>query len=402
MTKRKVCVVTGTRAEYGLLFWLMKEIEIDNELELQIIATGMHLSPEFGLTYREIEKDFKIDKKVEMLLSSDSSVGISKSMGLAQISFAEAYEDLEPDILVVLGDRYEIFSAVSAAMIARIPIAHLHGGETTEGAFDESIRHSITKMSHLHFTATDEYKKRVIQLGEQPKRVFNVGGMGIENIIRLQLLCKEKFEESIGFKLNKKNILVTFHPVTLENSTSKNQFQELLNVIYMLEDTTIIFTKANSDTDGRIINSMIDEYVSRNSDTAVGFTSLGQLRYLSALQFVDAMIGNSSSGLTEAPSFQIGTINIGDRQKGRIMADSVINCKSDKKSIKNALIKLYSKEFQKKLEFILNPYGDGCASKKIIEEIKKVDLSNILKKSFYDTNIGEYINENKNNSKARC
>ena len=187
MNKRKVCVVTGTRAEYGLLYWLMKEIEADNDLELQVIATGMHLSPEFGLTYKEIEKDFKIDKKIEMLLSSDTSIGISKSMGLAQISFAEAYEDLKPDILVVLGDRYEIFSAVSAAMIARVPIAHLHGGETTEGAFDESIRHSITKMSHLHFTATDEYRNRVIQLGEHPSRVFNVGGMGIENIKRLKL-----------------------------------------------------------------------------------------------------------------------------------------------------------------------------------------------------------------------
>ena len=222
---KKICVVTGTRAEYGLLYWLMKEIELDSHLELQIIATGMHLSPEFGLTYKEIEKDFKIDRKIEMLLSSDTSIGISKSMGLAQISFAEAYEELRPNILIVLGDRYEIFSAVSAAMIARIPIAHLHGGETTEGAFDESIRHAITKMSHLHFTATDEYKNRVIQLGEHPNKVFNVGGMGIENIKRLTLLTKEEFEESIDFKLNKKNILVTFHPVTLENATAKNQFQ---------------------------------------------------------------------------------------------------------------------------------------------------------------------------------
>jgi len=226
MTKRKVCVVTGTRAEYGLLYWLMKEIESDDTLELQLIVTGMHLSPEFGLTYKEIEKDFKIDKKIEMLLSSDSAIGISKSMGLAQISFAEAYDELKPDILVVLGDRYEIFSAVSSAMIAGIPIAHLHGGETTEGAFDESIRHSITKMSHLHFTATDEYRNRVIQLGEHPSRVFNVGGMGIENIKRLKLLTKDEFEASIDFRLNKKNILVTFHPVTLENSTASAQFQE--------------------------------------------------------------------------------------------------------------------------------------------------------------------------------
>lgn len=382
--KRKICVVTGTRAEYGLLYWLMKEIEADSELELQLIVTGMHLSPEFGLTYKEIEKEFKIDKKIEMLLSSDTSIGISKSMGLAQISFAEAYEELKLDVVVVLGDRYEIFSAVSAAMIARVPIAHLHGGETTEGAFDEAIRHSITKMSQLHFVATDEYRKRVIQLGEEPQRVFNVGGMGIENIKRLKLLSKEEFEESIKFKLNKKNILVTFHPVTLENSTAKEQFNELLEAIDELDDTHIVFTKANSDIDGRIINEMIDEYVSKNSNKSIAFTSLGQLRYLSALQFVDAMVGNSSSGLAEAPSFRIGTINMGDRQKGRIKADSVIDCKPKKEDILRAFTKLYSKEFQDVLIKTQNPYGDGCASIKIVDILKNIDLINILKKKFYD------------------
>lgn len=384
---KKVCVVTGTRAEYGLLYWLMKEIQLDKELELQLVVTGMHLSPEFGLTYKEIEKEFKIDKKIEMLLSSDTAVGISKSMGLAQISFSEAYEELKPDILIVLGDRYEIFSAVSTAMIARIPIAHLHGGETTEGAFDESIRHSVTKMSHLHFTAAQEYRNRVIQLGEKPSKVFNVGGLGIENIKRLELLTKEEFEKSIDFKLNKKNILVTFHPVTLEKSTAKEQFQELLDAIDELEDTNIIFTKANSDTDGRIINQMIDEYVNKNIQKSIGFTSLGQLRYLSALQYVDAMVGNSSSGLIEAPSFKIATINIGDRQKGRIKADSVIDCEPIKLSISKAFKKLYTQEFQDILQATKNPYGEGCASKKIIEEIKKIDLDNILKKSFYNLKV---------------
>ncbi|WP_313956380.1 UDP-N-acetylglucosamine 2-epimerase [Aliarcobacter cryaerophilus] len=381
---KKICVVTGTRAEYGLLYWLLKEIEADKELQLQVIVTGMHLSPEFGLTYKEIEKEFKINKKIEMLLSSDTSVGISKSMGLAQISFAESYDELKPDVVVVLGDRYEIFSATSAAMIARIPIAHIHGGETTEGAFDESIRHSITKMSHLHFTATDEYKNRVIQLGENPSRVFNVGGMGIENIKRLKLLSKDEFEKSIEFKLNIKNILVTFHPVTLENSTAKEQFQQLLDAIDELEDTNIIFTKANSDTDGRVINKMIDEYVTKNSHKSIVFTSLGQLRYLSALQYVDAMVGNSSSGLAEAPSFKIGTINIGDRQKGRIKASSVIDCEPNKDSILKSFEKLYSKEFQETLKTTINPYGDGCVNKKIVEILKSVDLKNILKKSFYD------------------
>ncbi len=382
--RKKVCIVTGTRAEYGLLYWLMREIEASDDLELQIIATGMHLSPEFGLTYKEIQKNFKIDKKIEILLSSDTPVGISKSMGLAHISFSEAYEELKPDIVVVLGDRYEIFVASSAAMIANIPIAHLHGGETTEGAFDEAMRHSITKMSHLHFTATDEYKKRVIQLGEDPKRVFNVGGMGIENIKRLKLLSLEEFEKSIDFKLNKKNILVTFHPVTLEKNSSKKQFQELLDALDELNQTNIIFTKANSDKDGRVINKMIDEYVSKNSEKSVAFTSLGQLRYLSALQFVDAVVGNSSSGLAEAPSFQIGTINIGDRQKGRIKAKSVIDCNPNKEDIKQAFEKLYSKEFQKSLKSVKNPYGDGKASKKIVEIIKNSNLHDILKKKFYD------------------
>jgi len=384
---RKICVVTGTRAEYGLLYWLMKEVQEDNDLELQLIVTGMHLSPEFGLTYKEIEKNFKIDKKIEMLLSSDTSVGVSKSMGLAQISFAEAYEELEPDILIILGDRYEIFSAVSSAMIANIPIAHLSGGETTEGAFDESIRHCITKMSHLHFTATDEYRNRVIQLGEQPSKVFNVGGLGIDNIKKLELLSKKEFEESIDFKLNKKNVLVTFHPVTLEDSTAKDQFQELLNAIHQLEDTSIIFTKANSDTDGRIINSMIDEYVKNNRAKSIAFNSLGQLRYLSALQYVDAMVGNSSSGLAEAPSFKVGTINVGDRQKGRIMADSIINCHSNTQAIIDAFKILYSVEFNNILKNIQNPYGDGGASKKIKDIIKKVSLKNILKKSFYDIKV---------------
>lgn len=381
---KKICVVTGTRAEYGLLYWLMKEIDADGDLELQIIATGMHLSPEFGLTYKEIEKDFTITKKIEMLLSSDTPVGISKSMGLAQISFAEAYDELKPDIVVVLGDRYEIFSAVSAAMIARIPIAHLHGGETTEGAFDESIRHSITKMSHLHFTAAEEYRRRVIQLGEHPDRVYNVGGMGIENIKRLKLLDKEAFEESIDFKLGEKNVLVTFHPVTLENSTAGHQFQELLNALDTQKDTHIIFTKANSDTDGRIINQMIDDYVAQNQDKSIAFTSLGQLRYLSALQFMDAAVGNSSSGLLEAPSFKIGTVNIGDRQLGRLKAQSVIDCKPDQKSIEEAFEKLYSDEFQMCLENVKNPYGEGMASKQILDVIKSIDLSKLIKKSFYD------------------
>jgi GDP/UDP-N,N'-diacetylbacillosamine 2-epimerase (hydrolysing) len=380
---KKICVVTGTRAEYGLLYWLMKEIQDDKNLKLQLIVTGMHLSHEFGLTYKEIENNFKIDKKIEMILSSDTSIGVSKSMGLAQISFSEAYEELKPDILVVLGDRYEIFSAVSAAMIARIPIAHIHGGEATEGLIDESIRHCITKMSHIHFTAAEEYKNRVIQLGENPKTVFNVGGLGIDNIKKLKLLSKKEFEESINFKLNKKNLLVTFHPLTLETNSAEKQFQELLNSFNELTDTNIIFTKANSDIDGKIINQMIDNYVSKNKN-CISFISLGQLRYLSALQYVDAMIGNSSSGLLEAPSFNIATINIGDRQKGRIKASSIIDCKPIYSEIKNALLKIYTNEFKLIVKNSINPYDNGYTAKKIVTTIKETNLNNILKKEFYD------------------
>lgn len=383
--KRKVCLVTGTRAEYGLMYWLLKFLEQDKDIDLQLIVTGMHLSPEFGLTFKQIESDgFRIDKKVEMLLSSDTPVGISKSMGLAQISFSEAYSELNPDILIVLGDRFEIFAAVAAAMIAKLPIAHIHGGEATEGLIDEPIRHSITKMSQIHFTATNEYRNRVIQLGEQPDRVFNVGTPGLDNVFKLKLLSRNQFENSINFKLNKNNILITFHPVTLESNSAENQFGNLLKAINHLEDTNFIFTKPNSDTDGRVINTLIDDYVLKNKDRAISFNSLGQLRYLSALKFVDIVLGNSSSGLTEAPSFKVATINIGDRQKGRIKAQSVIDCGNDKEEIALAIEKAMSIKFRNTLTNVNNPYGGEGASMRILEHLKSIDLDNIVKKSFYD------------------
>jgi len=344
----------------------------------------MHLSEEFGNTYQQIEKDgFTIDKKVDISLTSDTELAISKSMGLGMIRFSNVFNELQPDLLVVLGDRFEIFSTVSAAMIAKIPVAHLHGGEATEGCIDEPIRHSITKMSHLHFTATNEYRNRVIQLGEQPDRVFNVGGLGVDNINKLKLMTKSDFEKAINFELGEKNVLVTFHPVTLEKSTSETQFQELLESISKLKNTKIIFTKANSDTNGRVINSMIDAYVSVN-DNSIAFTSMGQLNYLSALQFVDAVVGNSSSGLLEAPSFNIATIDIGDRQKGRIKADSVISCLPTQESIRSAFDKSYSEDFQNIVDNTKNPYGNGGASKIVVDIIKDFDLNGILKKIFYD------------------
>lgn len=386
--KRKVCVVTGSRAEYGLLYWLMKEIEEDDDLCLQIIATGAHLSPEFGLTYKEIEKDgFIINEKIEILLSSDTAVGITKTMGLGLIGFAQSYDRLKPDIIVVMGDRFEHFIAVAAAHEARIPVAHLNGGELTEGAKDDAYRHAITKMSHLHFTAMEEYRRRVIQLGESPDRVFTIGEVGLDNIRRLRLLAKDECEEAINFKFNKKNILVTFHPVTLEENSIKNQFLELLCAIDELKDTNIIFTKPNADMGNRVISQITDDYVAKNNGNTAVFTSLGQLRYLSVLQYIDAVVGNSSSGIVEAPSFKIGTINIGSRQKGRMRAESVIDCEPIRQDILNAFAELYSREFQSKLKNIKNPYDKGMASTEMKGIIKTVNLDEITKKKFYDINF---------------
>jgi GDP/UDP-N,N'-diacetylbacillosamine 2-epimerase (hydrolysing) len=381
---KKICVVTGTRAEYGLLRCVMEGIRKSPFLELQLIVTGMHLSPEFGLTYTEIEGDgFHIDRKIEMLLSSDTPVGITKSMGVGMISFADALSEMKPDLLFVLGDRYEILAAASAAMIARIPIAHSSGGETTEGAFDEAIRHSITKMSHLHFVAAEEYKQRVIQLGEHPDRVFQVGGLGVDNICKIKLLNKKELEESLDFKLGKRNLLITFHPVTLEHDTSVGQMDELLSALEKLDDTHLIITMPNSDTDGRVLFQMIKEFVAKHPH-AEAFTSLGYLRYLSCIKYFDGVVGNSSSGLAEVPSFKKGTVNIGDRQTGRLKAESVIDCEPIKKSINDAIQKLYSTEFQDKLNTVKNPYGSGGASEAIVNILESVSLGGILKKKFYD------------------
>ena len=385
--RRKVCVVTGTRADYGCLRWVMEGIKAAEGLELQVIATGMHLSPEFGLTYREIEKDgFVIDRKVEMLLSSDTPTGISKSMGLGMMGFADAFEQLQPDLVLVLGDRFEIFAAASAAMVARIPLAHLHGGETTEGAIDEAIRHAITKMSHLHFVAAEDYRRRVIQLGEAPERVFLVGGLGIDNILLLQLLDRAALEDALDFKLGPKNLLVTFHPVTLEKSTAGAQMAELLAALDELEDTHLIFTMPNADTDGRVLIGMIEQYVATHSN-ARAYTSLGQLRYLSCIRQMDGVVGNSSSGLAEVPSFRKGTVNIGDRQRGRLKADSVIDCAPERQSIAAALRTLYSPEFQTRLPAVRNPYGEGGASEKVVRILQEYPLDHLLKKTFNDLNL---------------
>ena len=386
-SSRKICVVTGTRAEYGLLRWVIQGIQDSDEIDLQLIVTGMHLSPEFGLTISEIEADgFCIDRKVEMLLSSDTPVGITKSVGLAMIGFADALSQLQPDLLLVLGDRYEIFAAAASAMLACIPIAHCHGGESTEGVIDESIRHSITKMAHLHFVAADPYRRRVIQLGEDPDHVFKVGGLGIDNILNQKLLNKKQFEESIDFRLSERNLLITFHPETLKKDNSVKQMSELLNALSEFHDMGLIFTMPNSDAGGRVLFEQINEFCSNNFN-ARAYTSLGQLRYLSCIQHVDGVIGNSSSGLLEVPSFKKGTINIGDRQSGRLKALSIIDSAADRNSIRSAINHLLSKPFQDKLQEVVNPYGEGGASKSIVRILEEQVFDKLLMKSFHNIKL---------------
>jgi len=385
MAKRKICVVTGTRAEYGLLYWLMKEIQADPELELQVIATGMHLSPEFGLTYKVIEADgFAIDAKVEMLLSSDTSVGIAKSIGLATIGFADTFERLAPDIIVLLGDRFEILAAAQAALVARRVVAHIHGGEATEGLIDEAIRHSVTKMAHLHFVAAEAYRHRVIQLGETPERVFNFGAVGLDNIKKLQLLDRGGFEQAINFSLGKLNFLVTYHPVTLNSDGPEKAMRELLAALDHFPEAKVIFTKPNADTDGRVISKIIDEWSEPQSERVYVTTSLGQLRYLSAIRHVDVVIGNSSSGLIEVPAFKKPTINLGERQEGRLKATSVIDCAEERCAIEAAIKKTLSLSFRESMDKTVSPYGEGDASRRIKVVLKEISLKGLVMKKFYD------------------
>lgn len=384
--KKKICILTATRAEYGLLRPIIVKMMGLQVFDVRIVVTGAHLSHEFGLTYHEIEKDgINIDEKIEILLSADSSTAISKSMGLAMISFADYFAKLNPDLLLVLGDRYETLAVCCVAMNQRIPIAHLYGGETTEGAVDECIRHAISKLSYLHFTSTEEYRNRVIQLGEDPNRVFCVGAIGIENILNEKLLGKSELENILDFKLDRPFAMVTYHPVTLEDDSSAEQFKSLLGVIEKRKDMKFVFSKANADANGRIINQLIDEYVKKH-DNAVVIPSLGTIRYHTTLKYCAMVIGNSSSGLTEAPSFSIPTINIGDRQKGRLRADSVIDCDPIPNEIDDAITLALSDEFIKKAKSTINPYGNGHTSNHVcdtlIEYLQNGKIN--LKKKFYD------------------
>lgn len=384
--KKLICIVTGSRAEYGLLNPIIKQLIATDSFELKIVATGTHLSEDFGLTYKEIEADgISVDAKIDVLQNDDSNKAMSKALGIGVIGFAEYFEKTRPDMVVVLGDRFEIFAAATAAAVACIPIAHLHGGETTEGAIDEFFRHSISKMSYLHFTSTDQYRQRVINMGEAPSRVFNVGAVGVENILSMSLMAKDELSRRIGFDLSIPYALVTFHPVTLENDTATKQIEVLLSALDETSGLNYVFTKANADANGRAINNKIDAYCEKKGN-AIAFTSMGVLRYLSAMKYCEMVIGNSSSGIIETPSFKKPTINIGDRQKGRICAKSVISCEPEKNAIIKSIHMARSQRLLHEITNQVNPYGDGKTSEKIAAIIKHfLDNDEInLKKRFYD------------------
>ena len=388
MSKRKVCIFTSARSDYGILKPLMYKLSKDERFDLQIIASGMHLSYEFGLTYKEIEEDgFKISEKVEILLSSDTPVAVSKAMGIGLIGFSEVLERLKPDITVVLGDRFETLAFAIASYNLKIPIAHIHGGEVTYGSMDDGYRHAITKLSYLHFTATEVYRKRVIQMGEHPERVFNVGALSLDSIKMTKLLGKKEVENKLGIRFRNKNLLVTFHPETAGFMSVEEEFYQLLRVLDEIEDTFIIFTKSNADYGGRRINRMIDEFVEKHKNRSISFDSMGHKLYISTMKYVDAVVGNSSSGIIEAPYLKVPTVNIGKRQEGRVKAESIVDCEPEYNSIKKAIELVYSPEFRRKLINIKSPYGDGNASDRIIKVLSEFDF-NKFAKEFYDLNIG--------------
>jgi UDP-hydrolysing UDP-N-acetyl-D-glucosamine 2-epimerase len=382
---KKIAVFTGTRAEYGLLYWLLKDLQVDAELELQLLVSGTHLSPEFGNTYTQIEKDgFNINEKIEILLSSDTAVGVAKSMGLGVLGFTDALNRLKPDALVILGDRFEALAAAQTAMILRIPVVHLHGGEITEGAYDDAIRHAITKLSYLHCTSTDEYRNRVIQLGETPARVKNVGAIGLDHLIRSHFMTIAELSTSLSFSLTKPFFLVTYHPVTLGCEEPESTFQAILNSLDELNEYQVILTYPNADDGGRRIIPLLENYAKNRADKVLAIPSLGQKRYLSAVKHCAAVIGNSSSGIIEAPSFDVATINIGLRQKGRLSAKSVIHCNPYKNDIVTAIKVGINKKYKINDEVIINPYGQGDASGQIVALLKELKSSSF--KSFYDLN----------------
>lgn len=385
---RKICIATGTRADWGLLSPIAKALQQREDVKLQIVATNMHLSPKFGNTYKEILADgFKINCHVPMMDNPDSPADTVRSMSMAMHGFADAFEELKPDLLIILGDRYEMLAVVSAALIFRIPVAHIAGGAITEGAFDDSIRHSITKMSHIHLTETDEYRNRVIQLGEDPEYVFNVGSIGIHNILNMPLLSAEEVSKQIGMNVDRNTLIVTFHPATLDSENPIEQCQNMLRAINTHSECNTIFTYPNNDSHGREIINLIEEYVGRNRGNAVVFPSLGALRYLSVLKYAGAAVGNSSSGIIEVPSMGIPTLDIGVRQRGRMAAASVRHCGVSLEDIKAGLDEILTPEFREMAKNCQNPYQQPDILERIVKIVCETPLDNITVKHFHDIHI---------------
>ncbi len=388
MKKRTVCIVTTSRADYGLLYWLMKEVREDPALQLQVIVAGMHLESEFGDTYKVVEADgFKLDSKIEMSMNDDSAIGILKSLSEGLVKFGHSYSELKPDLIVLLGDRYELFSAAVPALLSEIPIAHIHGGETTEGSFDEATRHCVTKMASLHFASTEVYRKRIVQLGEKPECVFNYGAPGLDNIYRIKCPSKKELEEALEFDLKGTVALVTCHPVTLEAKDVKEQISNVLDSIVAF-DFKAVFTMANADIGGSVINDEIKKFCNKNPKKYKLFKNLGQRLFFGCLKTFDLMIGNSSSGMIESSSFNLPVVNIGDRQKGRVRGENVIDVDYSKASIKAGISTALSSGFINKMREIKNPYDkycDGKTSWKIKEKLKEVEIArNLVKKHFND------------------
>ena len=382
---RKICIFTSTRAEWGLQQGLAELIRDSEILQLQLLVSGSHLSAKLGMTIDEIETaGFQVDERVDILKFDDSPIGICQAMGLALSCYGEALQWLSPDLIVILGDRYESFCLAAAAQVLRIPIAHIHGGETTEGAVDEAFRHSITKMAHIHFASCEEYRRRIIQLGESPERVFNVGALGVENIRKISMLERDVLSQSIGFPLDAPFFLVTFHPVTLENATAGSQLDELLAALEQFPEYRVLFTKANADTDGQVVNDKLDAYVAVYADRCLVVASLGLQRYLSAMKLCAAVVGNSSSGIIEAPTMNVPTVNIGDRQKGRVRARSVIDCEPNRASIKNALDAVLDEIFYSSIQYMKSPFEKDDTAAEIVETSASIELEGLLKKSFYN------------------
>lgn len=389
MNRRRICVVTGTRAEYGHMKWLLRDLNADPAIELQVVAAAAHLSGHHGHTIDEIIADgLPVAAQVDMLLAGDSPVAMAKSLGLGVIGFTDALARLTPDVVLLAGDRYEALAAAQAAMCLRIPIAHISGGETTEGAIDEAIRHSLTKMSHLHFVSSEPYRRRVVQLGEAPERVLNVGAPGLDHLSRTEFMDRPALEASLGMGLADPLLLVTYHPVTLDDGDQTVPVRELLSALDDFPQAAVVISGVNADAGGSVIEAAFRDYAASRPGRVGIFASLGYHRYLSLMRLAAAVVGNSSSGIIEAPAVQVPTVNIGPRQRGRLRAASVIDCATGRAAISAAISRALSPEFQALAKTATSPLGRGGASVKIAQALRDWPLDDLLMKSFHDLPAG--------------